>query len=44
MKQQEERESARRMRVEMNNRELWMEGRRWVWSGERESWEEEEEM
>lgn len=31
------RERARRMRVEVNNREMWVEGRRWIWRGERGS-------
>lgn len=35
---------SKRMRVEVNNREMWVEGRRWIWRGERGSWKEEEEM
>lgn len=38
------RERAREMRVEVNNREIWVVGRRWIWRGERGSWKEEEEM
>lgn len=37
------RERARKKRVEVNNRELRVKGRRWIWSEERRSWEEDEE-
>lgn len=37
------RERARKKRVEVNNRELGVKGRRWIWSEERRSWEEDEE-
>lgn len=37
------RERARKKRVEVNNRELQVKGRRWIWSEERRSWEEDEE-
>lgn len=37
------RERARKKRVEVNNRKLRVKGRRWIWSEERRSWEEDEE-
>lgn len=37
------RERTRKKRVEVNNRELRVKGRRWIWSEERRSWEEDEE-
>lgn len=37
------RERAMRKRVEVSNRELRVEGRRWSWNEARRSWEEEEE-
>lgn len=37
------RESAKGKKVEISNRELRVEGRRWTWNEERRSWEEVEE-
>lgn len=37
------RERAMRKKVEVSNRELKVEGRRWSWNEARRSWEEEEE-
>lgn len=37
------RERARKKRVEVNNREMQVKGRRWIWSEERRNWEEDEE-
>lgn len=37
------RERGRKKRVEVNNRELQVKGRRWIWSEERRSWEEDGE-
>lgn len=38
------RKRARGRRVELNNREMWVEGRRWVWRRESGSWVDEEEV
>lgn len=37
------RERARVKRMELSNRELWVEGRRWLWNEEGMNWKEEEE-
>lgn len=37
------RERAKGKKVEVSNRELRVEGRRWTWNVERRSWEEVEE-
>lgn len=38
------RERAKGRRVEISNREMWVDGRRWVWRREKGSWVDEEEI
>lgn len=37
------RERARGRKVEINNREMWVDGKRWVWNREHGSWVDEVE-
>lgn len=37
------RERARERKVEINNREMWVDGKRWVWNREHGSWVDEVE-